>query len=128
MAVQRHADDTAALRCRGGSVASASGLSAGMERASGTLALGRGHQQVPGRRPHRETGSPVGTWVDVPGGGPRTPPQRGHHGEGPPLTGGDFVARGRPRAVSAGLKDWEKRLIISDRAHLGESQALPAHL
>lgn len=38
------------------------------------------------------------------------------------------MARGQPRAVSAGLKDWEKRLILSDRAHLGESQALPARL
>lgn len=99
-----------------------------MKRASGALALGRGHQEVPGRRPHGETGSPWARgWTSL-GGGPRTPPQRGHHGEGPPLTGGDSVARGQPRAVSAGLKDWEKRLILSDRAHLGESQALPARL
>lgn len=37
-------------------------------------------------------------------------------------------AHRRPRAVSTGLKDWEKRLVISDRAHLGESQGFPARL
>uniref|UniRef100_A0A8D0N4B1 Adenylosuccinate synthetase n=1 Tax=Sus scrofa TaxID=9823 RepID=A0A8D0N4B1_PIG len=56
------------------------------------------------------------TWTEAPRGRGGRPP--GGARPALPCPRADSAARCRLRATSAGLKDWEKRLIISDRAHL----------
>lgn len=60
------------------------------------------------------------TWTEAPRGRGGHPP--GGARPALPCPRADSAACCRLRATSAGLKDWEKRLIISDRAHLGEFQ------